>query len=556
MPHPFVDRIALLGSPTRVDPGWTPANLGDLRDKGFTHVQLNIAWGRRPDDEALNLEDAVAVPPALAAAYPPRGPIPQRAKAERLVERADAIRTRAAAAHRAGLRTVFHAGVPGLGMYAVPMAQWSGPLARCISDPATHRYYAGLLAAFADAHPEVDDLLIYTYDQDAWICSEFGTCPACRGVPLHRRLPQFVQHIARTWRSHRAGARTWWEPWELSAGQVHACVAELDPTSGIALALHSNIAEVQATLAVDRWLRNTCALARRRGLHVTVEHWLGAGSEEVEPLAHLSHPQLTWRALQRIAALPGVGGIKEYFGLQPDRPDPNLAATALFLAEPDLDEATAMLRVAAQFSADPAALVAFWTACADGMEAFPWDASWWIRQLGKARPDHAMSAAIVRGFCADSPSWRSTRGAVFMRIDNLPTHPWLLEDIELRCRQAAAHWAQAFTLAPALTPHLSATWQEGFALGLKDLDHCRRMALGYAHHCRLTNLAELLRATPDNRLLAELASELAASAANAPGEEIKRAQADLAADPQHFLATWLLPATSGSGRGVYSVTSA
>lgn len=554
MPHPFTDRIALLGCPVQPDPGWTPGSIARLRDLGFTAVQLNVAWGARPGDEPLNLEDVLDLPPALAA-LPPNHAVPQRAKAERHAQRIAQLRERAHVAKAGGLRTVFHFGAPYMGMYAVPMADWGKRLSRCLSDGRTPEYCAGLIRAFAAAHPDVDDLWVYTFDQDAWICSEFGTCPTCRGVSLHERLPAFVDLLARTWRACRPDGMLWWEPWELSAGQVYRCAERIDPAV-TALALHSNIAEVQATLPVDRWLRNTCDLARRRGIRVVVEHWLGGASEELEPFTCLSHPQLTWRALARIGGVPGVNGIKEYFGLLPERCDPNLAATALFLAEPDLPEDVAMRRIAAGLSRDPAALVGFWDLCSQGMENFPWDLSWFIREVGRARPDHALSAAAIRGFCADSPSWRSTRGAVFMRIDNQPAHPWLLEDVQLRCERAATFWAQAHTAGLALADAVIPAWREGFVRGLAELDHCRRVALSYALHCRATNLCELLRGGDDSRLRVELDGVLAASAANAPQPELDEARRVLAADPARFLATWFLPATAGSGRGAFTVTSA
>lgn len=554
MTHPFRERIALLGCPSAPDQRWDAAAVARLRGLGFTGVQLNIAWGARPADEALNLEDVVDTPPALAG-LAPNHPVPSRADAARRAERIAQLRERARLAKAGGLRPVFHFGAPYMGMYAVPMADWSKRLSRCLTDGTTPAFYAGLLRAFAAAHPDVDDLWLYTFDQDAWICSEFGSCPTCRGIPLHERLPGFVDLLARTWRECRPDGRLWWEPWELSAGQVLKCVERIDPaTTG--LALHSNIAEVQATLAVDRWLRNTCDLARRRGISVVVEHWLGGASEELEPLTCLSHPQITWRALRRIAEVPGVGGIKEYFGLRPDRPDPNLAATALFLAEPELSEDAAMHRIARDHGSDPEGLLRFWDLCSRGMEAYPWDLSWFGRELGRARPDHALSAAAIRGFCADSPSWRSTRGAVFMRIDNQPAHPWLLEDIQLRYEQAAGFWTQALETGRMIAASVIPAWRDGFTRGLDELDHCRRAARSYALHCRATNLCGLLREQLDDRLLAELARVLAESAANAPQAELDEARRMLAAEPVRFLATWFQPATPSYSRGAFTVLSA
>src|SRR6476661_7222024 len=129
---PFQTRVGFLGNPNSAEPfkfwrvvPWTDANLQRLKDLGFNTIQVNVAWGPRPDDEPLNLEDVVALLPEI----------------------------------------------------------------------------------FARDFPEVDDILVYTYDQDAWLCSEFGPCPRCLGIPLHERLPHFLNHLASRWKAVRSQGR-------------------------------------------------------------------------------------------------------------------------------------------------------------------------------------------------------------------------------------------------------------------------------------------------------------------------------------------------------------
>ena len=248
---------------------------------------------------------------------------------------------------------------------------------------------------------------MYTYDQDAWLCSEFGPCPRCLGIPLHQRVAAFLGRLANAWLRHKPGGRLWWEPWELSAGQVYESVNRLQ-TQGIGLALHANVAEVMATHPADRWLKNTAALARERGIPVLVEYWLGGPCEELEPLLNLSHPLVTLRALRSIAAVPGVSGIKEYYGLDPDREDANLRMTAQFFADPNLDEDEALEILSAPYSQAGGDMVQFWKLTSRGMELFPWETSWYIRQIGRSRVDHALTAARIRGMLCRTPSWCST----------------------------------------------------------------------------------------------------------------------------------------------------
>ena len=188
-----------------------------------------------------------------------------------------------------------------------------------------------MLEKLAKALPGLDDLQVYTYDVDAWLCSEFGKCPRCRGIPLPRRLVGFVNTLTSTWRRVNPGGRVWWEPWELSSGQSLRCMETLDP-NGLGLVMHCNSAECMATMPVDRWIRNMGTIAEHRGIPVMIQYFLGGTSEETEPF-FLSHPLVTLRGLKAIAAVPGLVGIKEYYGLGPDRDDPNLPHDAHFLSQ-------------------------------------------------------------------------------------------------------------------------------------------------------------------------------------------------------------------------------
>jgi hypothetical protein len=87
-------------------------------------------------------------------------------------QRRDDVSQRSAACHRLGLRTIFHFGAP----YNNHMHYGDGP-PNCISDEMVLRRYVLLLEIFARDFPDVDDILVYSYDQDAWLCSEFGPCP-------------------------------------------------------------------------------------------------------------------------------------------------------------------------------------------------------------------------------------------------------------------------------------------------------------------------------------------------------------------------------------------
>ena len=89
-----------------------------------------------------------------------------------------------------------------------------------------------LLAEFRTQFPEVEDILVYTFDQDAWQAYEFGPSKFSRGIPLHERVPPYLRALHKIWTAGRRGkARMWWEPWELSSGQVYKMLPGLRATT-------------------------------------------------------------------------------------------------------------------------------------------------------------------------------------------------------------------------------------------------------------------------------------------------------------------------------------
>ena len=73
----LTERVAVLGFPdsytrfhSHAAAPWSHQALRRVASLGFNAVQLNLAWGARPDDEPLNLEDVVELGPADASRLP------------------------------------------------------------------------------------------------------------------------------------------------------------------------------------------------------------------------------------------------------------------------------------------------------------------------------------------------------------------------------------------------------------------------------------------------------------------------------------------------------
>jgi hypothetical protein len=567
-------KVGFLGNPSSSVPfemtvpvPWTTDTVGQLKDLGFNTVQINVAWGPRPADEVLNIEDLVQLSPEQERQYPQVVQLRSKPGADARETRRAELRRRIALCQQAGLRTLFHFGAP----YNAHASHGDGP-PNCIMDDKVTRRYELLLEAFARDFPGVDDLLVYTYDQDAWLCSEFGPCPRCLGIPLHERLVPFLNHLTARWSTLHPHGRLWWEPWELSAGQALACTEKIDPHN-FGLSLHCNIAEVIGTMPVDRWLKNNAALAQKRSIPVIVEYWLGGPSEELETYFHLAHPLVTLRGLKTIASVPGVVGVKEYYGLNPTVEDPNLRMTGLFFRNPVISELDALKALAQPYGAASSDLIKFWQLTSEGMELFPWETTWFIREPSRSRTDHSLSAAMLRGQQCHTPSWESSRHAIFMKTDNNQPDPWMLEDVQLRCQLAANRWAAALENAKQFKHSVPPSLSNDFDKNLVDLAGLRRRAMTYALHLRETNLAMILRKAAAlklprpqktvDELLASLHTDLenyraelaVAGRENEHWPEMQQAIDLLKKNPEAFLQSFLKEDPDRTSKGVWSITS-
>lgn len=546
-------RVGFLGCPPYPGVAWSRENFQRLKDLGFNTVQLNIAWGSRPGGEALNLEDVIDVPEALRGQAEMLGDQSPARRARRL----DDLRERARLAKEFGFRSIFHFGAPYVGDINIGDAP-----PNCLLDGRTPDRCDVLLREFARQFPEIDDILVYTYDQHAWLCSEFGPCPRCIGIPLPERLVPFLDRMKAIWLDSHPTGRMWWEPWELSAGQVQQCVCRVDPV-GFGLALHCNIAEVMTALPTDRWVRNTSFLAAERGIPVIVEYFLGGPSEEVEPFLHLSHPLATLRGLQRIAQVPHVAGIKEYYGLIPDREDPNLRMAGLFFKHPDISEEDALDKLSEPYGDAASAMKEFWRLTSDSIELFPWDTSWLIREIGRSDPVHSMSAAFIRGVPWHTPSWMSTRRAIFMKVDASEPDPWMLEDVQFRCELAATRMERALALGRAWVHRIpTEELSRHLEKNLMELGEMRRRTLAYVFHARETNLVASMRECRKqgieipSRVLRELSELLVADQANQQqAEPVASALRLLKTDLDAFLETYFTLVPDAVSKGHFSVTS-
>jgi hypothetical protein len=486
-------KVGILGAPDETNVEWNDRNMQKMKDLGFNTMQLNIAWGYRPNDEPLNLEDVISIPKQFQLPIDIDSAKTLRSS-QKIEERGAKIKHRIALCKKYGFRTIFHFGAPFVGYPPVE------PLSQCISDPNTVKRYVTLIQDFHKKFPGVNDLLCYTYDQNAWLCSEFGPCPRCHGVPLHERVSKFVNILAQTWKRLEPNGIFWWEPWELSAGEVYKTIDLLD-SSCVGLSIHSNIAEVQIAFPVDRWFKNVVNKAADKKIPVMGELFMGCPTEEMEPYKHIAAPLATLRALRAINEAGKIKGIKEYYGNVPDQEDPNLKMTAIFFHDPNIGDKEALMKLALPYKGVEEDIQNFWKLSSAAVELYPWDVSWFAREVGKSNPDHPLTAATLKAPRIETPSWQSSRKSAFMVTDkNQQPNFWMIEDIQLRFEQAELKIQKALEIGAAIKNKIPIEFRSEFNENMAELTGLRKRVLAYVYHLRETNLANLLRSSKENKL--------------------------------------------------------
>ena len=552
-------KVGFLGVPDNPEVEWNDENMQLMKDLGFNTIQLNIAWGSRPNDEPLNLEDVVQVPGQFELAMD-KELIKTLHSPMSIENRSEKIKQRIAVCEKNKFHTIFQFGAPFQG-YPLKIEE---PLTQCTLDTTTINRYKTLIKEFYKKFPGVDDLMMYTYDQDAWLGSESGACPQCHGIPVSIRAANFVNILARTWRQLNPKGILWWEPWELSAGEVYSAIKLLDPIC-VGLTIHSNIAEVQIAFPACRWFKNVLYLAKTRNIPVIAEVWTGCPTEEMEPYTHIPTPLLTLQELRAVYNSGDLRGIKEYYGNVPNEEDPNLRMTGLFFNNPEISDSTAMNELTRPYLNSSEGVKKFWILSSEAVAFYPWDVTWLAREVGRSNPEHLMTAATLKGACPETPDWQSSRKTYFMRTDEADDpNFWMREDMQLRFEQSASLLNQAINAADSVKEYVPQNLTSEFDKSVDELKEFRRRVLAYSYHLRETNLANDIRSSIELKMpqdqrqenITELRKILIKDQENeATYEPIASAIKLLDDNLNEFLKTYFLPSNATNLRDQWSITS-
>jgi hypothetical protein len=403
--------IGIIGNPSNPDVSWSDEQLYALKRIGVNTLQLSIAWSWRPANEALNLED-----------------LDDRDISENYKRRIEK-------AHKFGFKTLAHFGVPKTSVM-------DDTVPECIMDPIIIEKYRQGFISFLRKY-DADDIMIYTYDQHAWLCSEYGDCPRCKGIPVYERLVPFLETLKHAMQQGKKGSRLWWEPWELSEGQIIEVAERINPEH-FGLIMHSSIAEVYFTNTTDLAFRNIARLAGSRGIPFIGEGFFGGSGEDVETITHLACPRLVFQQLEAFDNTQGLTGIKEYYGFVPSDFSVNIELFSRYLRNPGLDYGEYIKPIADAYGNAGEMMLEAWELISCGMEIFPFNASWWLRFLCKYPEFQDWKKLKAADW--NTPAWKSSRKGFYIVTDEEKQHPWLLEDVGLRACAASRRLENASAL--------------------------------------------------------------------------------------------------------------
>jgi hypothetical protein len=299
-----------------------------------------------------------------------------------------------------------------------------------------------------------------------------------------------------------------------------------------------------------------------RGIPVIGEGYFTEQTEEVQSMA-IPCPRLVDEEYRAMTGVPGIVGVKEYFGVLPLIPDLNLAMFTARVRDPNASTDQLLDRVTKRFGNQQASVKQMSEEMSEAMRYFPFEATWFMRLISKSSIDHGWSGATIRGQMADTPDWNSSRHGMFMKCDDRQPHPDMLEDVQLRCEMSADHMRSAQVLLPGLISNSIGLDQETFQKLQKNLDHFQRVATSYALHLRETNVAMMLRndvtagrpMTP--RLVDEMKQLLARDVENQSGKgRVVEMQKAFDADPTAFVKEHLVPTEKTVlEKGIFTATT-
>jgi len=417
----FKYKVGMVGDPILPEVEWSDEQMALLKDMGMNFAQLNIAWDSRPKNEPLNLDDMTDEVVAV-------------------------FKKRVAVLKKFSMKGMLHFGLPKVKVlgHEANITQYITPA--CIMEKETLVDNTVMMEKLMYALPDVDEYMFYTYDQHAWLCSEFGNCPNCAGVSLDKRLPQFINQFKAAAAKINPGFIFWWQPWELSLGQICETLNGIEPAN-FGLMLNTGGAESYFNNLDNYWIRCISVIAAEKNVPIIGEIQTAGSGVGAVPLSSFPCPTLVYRQISIVRRLPTFVGIKEHFGYPFSKTSCNMLFSGEYLkdTEASLEE---LLRRTAAYYGDKATpyLVEAWTKAEQAYDFIPFAFTYLYSNIAGYPLKHDFNVPKVEGVYADTPAWESDRRAYFLNTHGVSYHPWALEDAALRFKQSGTRFRECHAL--------------------------------------------------------------------------------------------------------------
>jgi hypothetical protein len=165
---------------------------------------------------------------------------------------------------------------------------------------------------------------------------------------------------------------------------------------------------------------------------------------------------------------------------------------------PSMTNQEALRKMSAPFGKSAPEILKAWELSSQAMSLFPWDATWHFSQLAQLQASigvyHTWDVAHIRGGVAPSPSWMSTRRSLFLLTEEEKLHPWVFEDLELRCAASSVKLLEAIDYFNRIDlAVLDKTYADYIPANVSDLRKMEQIVTAIRCYCRESNLAFLMR---------------------------------------------------------------
>ena len=214
----------------------------------------------------------------------------------------------------------------------------------------------------------------------------------------------------------------WWQPWELSLGQIAEVLYKIEPDH-FGLMINTAGSESYFNNLDNYWVRGIGAIAEERNIPIIGEIQTAGSGVGGVPLQRVACPTLVKRQIEIVKKLPTFVGIKEHYGYAFEKYSSNMIFLTEYLKDVGADTDELLRRTAAHYTKDGVDdLVRAWKLSEVATDFIPFEFVYLYSNICGYSPKHGFDVPTVQGVHADTPAWESDRRAYFLITHDIEYH--------------------------------------------------------------------------------------------------------------------------------------